>query len=118
MWAIVAAVTFTGPVAMLALHRVIAGPAPSAEELAEKAAAAAAAAPAESSAPAAATFSSGGEPVELAEAFLHGEFDEDDEDDLLAPQQRAGAAQAAQAQAQRPGTLRGEDPHNPFSFAV
>jgi hypothetical protein len=111
MWAIVAAVTFTGPAAMLALYRVIAGPPPSAEELAAKAAAAAAAAPAESSSampPAAATFS-GGEPVELAEAFLHGEFDEDDEDGLLAPP-------AAQAQQQaRPGTLRGGDPNNPFA---
>jgi hypothetical protein len=87
---------------MVALHRVIAGPAPSAEELAQKAAAAAAAAPAETAPPA--TFS--GEPVELAEAFLHGEFDEDDEL-LLAP-----AASTVERAA--PGTLRGADPHNPF----
>ncbi len=101
MWAIVAAVTAAGPAAMVALHRVIAGPAPSAEELAQKAAAAAAA-PAETAPPA--TFS--GEPVELAEAFLHGEFDEDDEL-LLAP-----AVTTVERAA--PGTLRGADPHNPF----
>ena len=103
MWGIVFGVTAVGPVCLVALHRVIAGPPE--EEAARKAAdaAARAAAAAEAAgAPAVASFSGGA--VELAEAFLHGEFDEDrDGDELLAA---AGAA---------PGTLRGMDPRNPFA---
>ena len=95
MWLVVFGVSAAGPVAMVALRRVIRGP---------KAAAAPgdAAAPAEAVPPAAMGLS--GEPVELAGAFLQGEFG-DESGSLLLPRQDA------------PGTARGADPANPFAIA-
>jgi hypothetical protein len=111
MWACVFACTAAGPLAMVLLHRVIAGPTLSEAQRAEqelKAAVAAAssafAAGAPAEATAAVTFS--GEPVELAEAFLHGEFDEG----LCGAFGDGGDAAPA-----TPGTLRGADPANPFA---
>ena len=124
MWAIVAGITVLGPTAMLALHRVIAGGpaqriAPADDKHDEQPRAGA---PAEERAGfTAATFS--GEPVELAEAFLLGEFDddvgEDDGSGTTAASPSSGAPTAAghlaAAPPPAPGTLRGGDPANPFS---
>jgi hypothetical protein len=91
MWLVVFGVSATGPLAMIALRRVIRGPRE----------AKSAAAPAE--APAALGLS--GDPVELCGAFLQGEFG-DASDSLLLPQRQAAA-----------GTARGADPANPFAIA-
>jgi hypothetical protein len=95
MWLTVFGVCATGPVAMVALRRVIRGPRPAAKD---------AAAPAE--APPAA-LGLAGDPVELAGAFLQGDFGEcgDTSDSLLLPPRQA------------PGTARGADPANPFAIA-
>ena len=93
MWLIVFGVSATGPIALVALRRVIRGPRDAAPK--------AAAAPAEAAPPAAMGLS--GEPVELAGAFLQGDFG-DVSDSLLLPQSAAG-------------TARGADPDNPFAIA-
>lgn len=122
MWAIVFAVTAVGPAAMVALRRVIEGPPASEEERTRKAAQAEAAALRRGGAPPespAAAYAGDAAPVELAEAFLHGEFDEfgDDADDAdraaAAWTTRDGDGDAA-AGTRAPGTLRGGDPRNPF----
>ena len=96
MWLIVFAVSATGPIALVALRRVIRGPR-------DAGAPKSAAAPAEAASPAAMGLS--GEPVELADAFLQGEFG-DVSDSLLLPARPAAA-----------GTARGADPDNPFAIA-
>ena len=93
MWLIVFGVSATGPLAMLALRRVIRGP--------RGQAAKDAAAPAEAAPPTAMGLA--GDPVELAAAFLQGDFG-DESDSLLRPQPA-------------PGTARGADPANPFAIA-
>ncbi len=94
MWAIVAAITAVAPVAMILLRRVIQG-APDV--------AAVAAAPQE--APHAAGWGGfSAEPVELADAFLHGGFGVDSDEENEAVEMMS-----------RPGTARADDPNNPFT---
>ena len=95
MWLIVFGVSATGPIALVALRRVIRGPREAAAPKSE-------AAPAEAGPPA--TMGLSGEPVELADAFLQGEFG-DVSDSLLLPQRHAA------------GGARGADPDNPFAIA-
>lgn len=92
MWLVVFGVSAAGPVAMLLLRRVIRGPR---REATPSDAAKDAAAPAEAPQPGAMGLS--GEPVELAGAFLQGDFG-DVSDSLLRPQTTA-------------------DPGNPFAIA-
>ena len=74
MWAIVGSITFVAPCALFLLRRVIQGGG-AAETVAAAAAASGAAA-----APCAASWGSSAEPVELAEAYLVGEFELDAEE--------------------------------------